>query len=169
MTKPSFIYVIYIATTPEKLWEALLDPETTKRYWCRQCNVSDWQPGSRWEHRDYDHPERLNLVGSVLESDPPRRLVLSWADPEHADNPDKVSRVTFELKPHAHEVKLTVRHEELEADSPMLRGISDGWPAILSSLKTLLETGEPLPLTAHHWNDELACTRDGATSEPAQG
>lgn len=151
-TKPSFVYTIYIASTPEKVWDALLDPEMTKRYWGRMKNVSDWAPGSRWEHQLYDPPNTPLIVGKVVESDRPRRLVLTWADPDQADDPEKVSRVTFTIATSGENVKLTMEHEELEPGSKMLRGITQGWPPILSSLKSLLETGRPLPGTDRRWD-----------------
>jgi uncharacterized protein YndB with AHSA1/START domain len=143
MEKPKFVYVTYIATTPEKLWNALIDPKMTSQYWGRRRNASDWKPGSKWEHQDYDDASVVDITGKVVESTPPRRLVYTWADPEDAANEAKHSRVTFEIEPFLDLVRLTVTHEELEPESDMLRGISFGWPVVLSSLKTLLETGKP--------------------------
>jgi uncharacterized protein YndB with AHSA1/START domain len=151
MSKPSFVYVTYIQTTPEKLWNALLDPELTKDYWARHANRSDWKPGSPWRHEDYDDASQVRIVGTVLESVPPRRLVLTWASPENAGDPVKTSRVTFDVEPYRDAVRLTVIHDELEPESEMLRGISAGWPAVLSSLKSMLETGEPLPWMRRNW------------------
>jgi uncharacterized protein YndB with AHSA1/START domain len=149
MSKPSFVYVIYIQTTPEKLWGALLDPEMTKDYWGRHRNVSDWKTGSAWRHEDYDDASNVRITGTVVESNPPHRLVLTWAPPEKKDDPSKRSRVTFDIEPVMSEVRLTVTHEDL--DEEMLRGVSSGWPAILSSLKTLLETGKAMPMTQKRW------------------
>lgn len=146
MSKPDFVYVTYITTTAEKLWDALVNPETTKLYWANHRNASDWQPGSRWEHRDYDDASRVDVVGTVVESDPPKRLVLTWARPAEAENEAKHSRVTFELEPVQDAVRLTVIHDNLASDPDMLRAISGGWPAVLSSLKSLLETGKPLAM-----------------------
>jgi uncharacterized protein YndB with AHSA1/START domain len=148
MTKPTFVYVTYIESTPEKVWNALIDPELTKQYWGRRRNASDWRVGSRWQHRDYDDANKIDIVGMVLERDEPRRLVISWAFPADADNAAKTSRVTFAIEPYNGSVRLTVTHDELEPDSYMLRGITSGWPLVLSSLKTLLETGSPLPNTS---------------------
>ncbi|ARQ01378.1 SRPBCC family protein [Pseudorhodoplanes sinuspersici] len=150
MGKPSFVYVTYIQTTPETLWNALLDPEMTKDYWGRHRNVSDWKTGSAWRHEDYDDANNVRVVGTVLESNPPHRLVLSWASPEKGDDPAKQSRVTFDIEPYMGEVRLTVTHEDL--DNEMLRRVSGGWPAILSSLKTLLETGKAMPMTQKRWS-----------------
>ncbi len=144
MDKPRFVYVSYIATTAEKLWNALLDADMTAQYWQHE-NVSDWKPGSRWEHRESTGERKLRLVGKVVESTPPRRLVITWADPADEKKPEKHSRVTFDLEPARGVIKLTVTHDLLEPDSDMLKGISDGWPKVLSSLKSLLESGKPLP------------------------
>lgn len=144
MDKPQFVYVTYIATTPEKVWKALTEPEITTRYW-QHVNVSDWQPGSRWEHRDSGPAGAPLLVGKVVESVPPRRLVLTWASAGDAESDEKFSRVTFEIEETHGVVRLTVTHDRLESDSEMLRGITDGWPKVLSSLKSLLETEQPLP------------------------
>jgi len=144
MDKPDFVYVTYISTSPEKLWKALLDPETTAKYW-QHTNVSDWKPGSKWEHRRADKERTVVLVGKVLESTPPRRLVLTWAAPEDAAREEKHSRVTFELEPIGDVVRLTVTHDRFEPGSKMLPSIREGWPKVLSSLKSLLEAGHPLP------------------------
>ena len=144
MDKPEFVYVTYIAAAPEKIWDALLDPDMTRQYWQNE-NVSDWKAGSKWEHRGFDEKRTLRLVGKVIESDRPRRLVITWAFPQDAGREDKHTRVTFEIEPVKGVTKLTVRHDRLEAGSDMLRGITDGWPKVLSSLKSLLETGRALP------------------------
>ena len=143
MSKSKFVYVTYIASTPEKVWTALLDAKFTRQYWDRE-NVSDWKPGSKWEHRRFDKARTVDLVGEVLESKPPRRLVLTWANASDAKNKAKHSRVTLEIEPIKEMVRLTVTHDELQAGSGMLEGISEGWPRVLSSLKSLLETGKPL-------------------------
>ena len=109
-------------------------------------NVSDWKPGSRWEHQRVDDARTVDIVGKVVESTPPRRLVLTWARPKEAEDDSKHSRVTFDIEPHGDGlVRLTVTHEDLERDPKMLAGISGGWPKVLSNLKTLLETGRALP------------------------
>lgn len=147
MTKPSFVYVTYIATTPEKLFAALTDAEMTRDYWYRHRNVSDWKVGSSWRHESYDDPKDVHIVGKVLERVPPRKLVVSWAFRDDEGQPEKTSRVTFEIEPAPNAVKLTVIHEDLEPGSKMLEGITSGWPMVLSSLKSLLETGKALPMS----------------------
>lgn len=149
MTKPDFVYVTYIAATPEKLWNALIDGEMTKLYWGRSRNVSDWKAGSAWQHRNYDDATLVDVVGTVVESTPPRRLVLTWAKPADKDNPARHSRVTFDIQTFQDCVRLTVTHDELEPEA--LRMIAMGWPAILSSLKSLLETGHPLTATTRRY------------------
>jgi uncharacterized protein YndB with AHSA1/START domain len=151
MSKVSFVYVIYINTTPEKAWAALIDPEMTKEYWGLARNRSDWKPGSPWRHEDYDDAETLLVTGAVLESDPPRRLVLSWAHPEEAGDAAKTSRVSFDIEAFMGSVRLTVTHDELESGSKTQAGITAGWPAVLSSLKTMLETGAAMPMTRRRW------------------
>lgn len=144
MNKPGFVYVTYIATTPEKVWSALTDGEATRQYW-RHDNVSDWQPGSKWEHRRSDGEKgKVDIVGKVVESVPPRRLVVTWGRPGEETNTAKHSRVTYEIEPVASAVRLVVTHDQLEADTDMAQSISKGWPMVLSSLKSFVETGRPL-------------------------
>lgn len=147
MAKTEFVYVIYISAEPQRIWDALIKPEFTRKYW-EHLNVSDWKPGSKWEHRSADASNQLKLVGKVVEFTPPRRLVLTWANPADADKPAAHSRVTIDLEPMDDMVRLTVTHDELAPGSDMLRGITEGWPRVLSSLKSLLESGKPLPTWA---------------------
>jgi uncharacterized protein YndB with AHSA1/START domain len=147
MSDTQFVYAIYIRGTLEQVWNGLLDARFTRQYWAHD-NVSDWKPGSRWEHRRTDADRTLDLVGEVIESNPPRRLVLTWAEPADQAKRDKHSRVTFDLESVEDMVRLTITHEALAAGSEMLRKISAGWPRVLSSLKSLLETGKPLPTWA---------------------
>ncbi len=144
MDKPTFVYVTYIASSPEKVWDALIEPATTAKYW-GHVNLSDWRPGSRWEHRRGGNEGEIQLVGKVLEISPPRRLVLTWASPADEAREKKHARVTFEIEPIGDVVRLTVAHDRLEPGSEMLRKITAGWPKVLSSLKSLMETGRPLP------------------------
>jgi uncharacterized protein YndB with AHSA1/START domain len=146
VTETEFVYVTYIAATPQRVWDALLKPEFTSKYW-ENDNISDWKPGSKWEHRDSRSGEP-RLVGKVVESDPPRRLVITWAFPRDAGNPAAHTRVTFELAPIEDMVRLTVIHDRLVPGSEMEKGIVEGWPRVLASLKSFLETGKPLPTWA---------------------
>jgi uncharacterized protein YndB with AHSA1/START domain len=143
----SFVYVTYIVSTPEKVFEAITRPEIARRYWGHE-NVSDWAPGSRWEHIRADDERTLQLVGKVVDVSPPSRLVITWANASQEADPDAYSRVTFDIEAVDKMVKLTVSHDELEVGSGMHKGVSRGWPLVLSSLKSLLETGEGLDVFA---------------------
>jgi uncharacterized protein YndB with AHSA1/START domain len=152
MNKPRFVYVTYIATTPEKVWQALVDSDVTCLYWggpTADCgglqHVSEEvKPGSRWESRHKDAARTLATVGNVLEATPPRRLVMTWARPDDVDATEKHSRVTFDIEPQGDRlVRLTIVHEDLDPD--MAESVRGGWPRVLSNLKTLLETGAVLP------------------------
>lgn len=143
MPKSKFSYETYIATTAEALWKALLDGEFTRQYWGHE-NVSDWQPGSEWEHQRADATRAVVVLGEVLEASAPNRLVITWADPRDRGKKERHSRVTFDIETVGDIVRLTVTHEDLEQGSDMERKVSHGWPRVLSSLKSLLETGRPL-------------------------
>jgi uncharacterized protein YndB with AHSA1/START domain/DNA-binding transcriptional ArsR family regulator len=156
--RPTFVYTTYIRTTPERLWGALTDPAFTRRYWGATFDT-DWQPGStmRWELRGVTIDDREQVV---IEADPPRRLSYRWhtLTPELAEALDLTdeareriaaehrSKVTFDIEPLDELVKLTVVHDGFDEGSLMAQLVTGGWPAILSNLKTLLETGETLPL-----------------------
>jgi uncharacterized protein YndB with AHSA1/START domain len=140
MAKSTFGYVVYIASTPETVWRALLDGEFTRQYW--GCdNVSEWQPGSGWEHR---RGGSVAILGEVLEAAAPHRLVLTWADPSDRNDKSRYSRVAFDIETVGDMVRLTVTHDRLESGSDMHHKITQGWPRVLSSLKSLLETGRAL-------------------------
>ena len=141
MTTTEFHYTTYIKATPERVWSALTTPEFTRQNWLH-ANISDWKVGSRWEHRTAAG-EAL-ITGVVRESVPPTRLVLTWAAPGDHDDPAKHSRVTFEIEAIKDMVMLHVTHDQLEAGSVMATKISGGWPRVLSSLKSYLETGVAL-------------------------
>ena len=140
--KSQFVYVTYISSSAEKVWNALMDPEMTRKYWAH-LNVSDWKVGSPWKHEDSSTGE-THLIGKVLEVTPPRRLVITWSAPGDEGSEEKHSRVTFEIVSSGKAVRLAVTHDELEPGSEMERGITRGWPVVLSNLKTLLETGQPM-------------------------
>ena len=145
--KTSFVYVTYIRSTPEKVFEAITKPEVARRYWGHE-NVSEWTPGSDWQHvRDNDQ-RTVNIVGKVVEVVVPTRLVITWASPAQAADPDSYSRVSFDVAAYEGMVRLTVTHDELEAGSGMAKGIQQGWPIVLSSLKSLLETGQGIDVFA---------------------
>jgi len=147
MTKPSFVYVTYIATTIDRLYRALTSAEFTERYMFGRRVESTWAVGApvRYIGRDGN----LSDSGTVLESDPPHRLVFTWrVEFDHALRNEGYSKVTFELESLGGEVKLTVIHDELREGSGVEKGISMGWPKALASLKSLLETGRPLAVSS---------------------
>lgn len=145
--KTSFVYVTYIRATPEKVFEAITQPEIARRYWGHE-NVSDWKPGSGWQHVRANQERSVNVVGKVVEVSAPTRLVITWASPSQASDPESYSRVSFDIEAYEDMVRLTVTHDELEAGSGMAKGIQRGWPIVLSSLKSLLETGQGIDVFA---------------------
>jgi uncharacterized protein YndB with AHSA1/START domain len=146
MAKSKFVYVIYIRTTPEKCWEALTTPEFNRQFFFGAVQESKWKKGSLWRLLKPDGG--VCDSGEVLESKPPRRLVLKWRNefiPEM--RAEGYSRMTCEIEKHGASVKLTIIHEMNKARSKFIKSVSEGWPPILSSLKSLLETGESLKET----------------------
>jgi uncharacterized protein YndB with AHSA1/START domain len=143
MDKSEFVYVTYIRTTPEKLWRALTEPEFTRKFWVATVQECDWKVGSPWKLVVPDG--RVADSGEVVEIDPPRKLVLTW---QHQLFPELTaegfSRLTYDLEPMGSSVKLTVTHTIDRKDSKLVKAVSNGWPNILASLKSLLETGEAL-------------------------
>jgi uncharacterized protein YndB with AHSA1/START domain len=145
MANSKFVYVTYIRTTPQKLWEALTKPEFTRQYWFGVVHDCDWRPGSPWKLVFNDG--RVADTGTVLEIDPPRRLVLSWRNefiPEMKAEGE--TRATITLEPAGATVKLTVVHEMARDGSKFIEAVSNGWPMLLSGLKSLLETGQVLEI-----------------------
>jgi uncharacterized protein YndB with AHSA1/START domain len=139
----SFAYVTYIRTTPEDLWTALTTPEFMKKYWFGMTFETDWKAGSPW--RMIFDDGRIADSGEILELDRLHRIVLKWKNefrPELAA--EGYSRCCIELEPQEGAVKLTIRHTIERADSKFIEAVSGGWPKILSNLKSLLETGEPV-------------------------
>jgi uncharacterized protein YndB with AHSA1/START domain len=148
MAESRFVYVTYIRTTPERLWQALTDPEFTRRYFCATTHESEWKPGASWRILKPDGA--VTDSGKVLEIELHKRLVLSWRNefrPELRE--EGYSRLTYELEQREDSVKLTVTHEIDRPDSKLIQAVSNGWPHILASLKSMLETGEPLEGTRH--------------------
>jgi uncharacterized protein YndB with AHSA1/START domain len=146
MKKSQFVYVTYIRTTPEKLWKALIEPEFTRQFWWNTTQESEWKPGASWKILMADG--RVADSGEVVEIEPHRRLVLRWRNefrPELKAEGD--SRLTYQLEKEGNSVKLTVIHEMEKEGSKLIKAVSSGWPHILASLKSLLETGESLEET----------------------
>ena len=151
--KSSFVYVTYIRTTPEKLWRALTEPEFTRQYWCETTQECEWKPGASWRSMIPDG--RVGDSGEVLEIEPHKRLVLSWRNefvPEM--RAEGYSRLTYLLEPQGDMVKLTLMHEIDVPKAKFIDAVSGGWPVILASLKSLLETGESLEAT-RRWPDGM--------------
>ena len=158
MDEPQFVYTTYIRTTPERLWQALTEPAFTRRWW-QTTFETDWSVGSPmiWDNNGVIIAEPGQVV---LESDPFRRLAYTWHTftPEMKErfgdelydklSSERRSRVAFTLDPVGDDmVKLTVLHDDFEPGSTAATMVRNGWPVFLSSLKTLLETGEPLVST----------------------
>jgi uncharacterized protein YndB with AHSA1/START domain len=148
MSKPTFVYVTYIAAAPEKVWQALTDPDLSEKYWFGYRVAAQGKAG--------DHMTAISPSGQkahddpIIESDPPRRLCYSWK-PLYKDLlGERPSRVTFEIEPLKNQVRLTVTHDEFDDGSKIFGLISKGWPAVLSSLKSFLETGRGLEPS---WNE----------------
>ena len=150
MSKSSFLYVTYIRTTPQRLWEALTGPEFNKQYWFGMHQESDWEAGKSWKLVFADG--RIADTGEVLAVEPPTRLVLKWRNefrPEVKADGDTIC--TFVIEPDGEMTKLTVTHEA-DGDKPqhmLIDAVSQGWPKVLSSLKSFIETGRALPGTDH--------------------
>jgi len=161
--KPTFVYVTYIQATPQRVWHALTDADLTAEYW-GHSNVSDWQAGSPWEHRRVDGSNIADVVGTVLESTPPTRLVMTFGEPGAAPDGGP-STVTFHIEPYQDIVRLTVTHENL-ADRDALHTASIGWSAVLANLKSLLETGHALPQAPWEMYAELRAAQMARTDKP---
>lgn len=146
------MYVTYIEASPERVWEALTDADLTAEYW-GHSNVSDWRVGSQWEHRRVDGSGVADVVGKVLESEPPRRLAMTFDSPGES-SPGGPSKVTFYIEAHHEIVRLTVTHENL-AGNDAWEAVSAGWPAVCANLKSLLETGHVLSRAPWEMHAEL--------------
>jgi uncharacterized protein YndB with AHSA1/START domain len=143
MSKPEFVYVTYIETTPEKLWEALTNVEFSKRYWFGTEVKSDWQVGSPFA---LVTDGKTTDTGQILEADRPRRLSYTFKHELYEAMREPATKVAFTIEPYGNLVKLTVTHEGFVEGSKLVGAISTGWPAILSGLKSMLETGKPLAI-----------------------
>lgn len=153
MAESEFVYVTYIRTTPEKLWQALTEPEFTQKFWVGTVQDCEWKKGTAWKLMGPNG--RVADAGEVVEIDPPRRLVLTWQNhlfPEM--NAEGFSRMTYDLEATGGVVKLTVTHTMDKKDSKTIKAVSKGWPHILASLKSLLETGDSLEGT-DRWPEGL--------------
>jgi len=145
MSNEQFVYVTYIATTPEKVWKALLEGDLARQYWGHE-NVSEWKPGADWKLVADDGKRTVRAVGKVLECIPNQRYVLTWADPSDAADASKHSRLAIDIETVDNLTRVTVTQTELTSE--LRKKISNGWPRVLSSLKSFLETGQPLKVWA---------------------
>jgi DNA-binding transcriptional ArsR family regulator/uncharacterized protein YndB with AHSA1/START domain len=157
--KPEFVYTSYIRTTPKQLWQALTDPAFTRRYWGGLAMESDWTTGSGYTVTLADGTRIADPAQVIVAADPYTRLAYTWhtfspawAAHYHIAEADQAafaaeprSTVTFDIEEQGPLCKLTVRHDGFEPGSRVLAGISQGWPAIVSAVKTLLETGDLQP------------------------
>jgi uncharacterized protein YndB with AHSA1/START domain len=142
--KSSFVYVTYMRTTPEKLWAALTTPEFMKKYWFGMNIETDWRTGSPWKLVFPDG--RVADTGEIVEIEKPNRLVLRWRNEFRRELYEEgFARCVIEIEPAGEVVRLTITHEIDKPDSKLIGAVGVGWPKILSSLKTLLETGTALP------------------------
>jgi uncharacterized protein YndB with AHSA1/START domain len=156
MSDTALVYTTYIKTTPEKLWAAITNPEFARQYWGGHVNISDWKKGSTWRHEYTTEDNRVRVMGKVLEITQPKRLVITWFEP---DNKADESTVAFDIKQVQDLVRLDVVHSKLSAD--MARKVSGGWPLVLSSMKSFLETGKAIDIMA------VKQARDSAKDEAA--
>jgi uncharacterized protein YndB with AHSA1/START domain len=144
MSKSSYIYVSYIRTTPEKVWDALTKPEFQKIYWGGTYQDTDWKPGSAWKMKFADG--RVADQGEVIEADRPKRIVLKWRNEFRPELKEEGwSRCVMDIEPQGEMTKLTITHSIDRDESKFIVAVSGGWPKILSSMKSYLETGKPLP------------------------
>jgi uncharacterized protein YndB with AHSA1/START domain len=139
----TFSYVTFIRTTPERLWSAVTTPDFMKQYWFGMHIETDWMPGASWKLLFPDG--RVADGGKIIEIDPPKQLVLKWRNEWKPElNVEGDSQLTITLEPLDNAVKLTIIHEMARAESKLIQAVSGGWPRILSNLKSLLETGQPV-------------------------
>jgi len=140
----SFVYVTYIRTTPAKLWEALTTPEFNKKFWFGMYQQSEWKVGAPWKLLNSEG--KVFDAGEVLECDPPKRLVLKWRNEFKPElTAEGFSRCVMDLEPVDGSVKLTISHSVDRDGSKLVEAVGGGWPKVLASLKSLLETGSALP------------------------
>jgi uncharacterized protein YndB with AHSA1/START domain len=149
-SKLEHVYEVYIRTTPEKLWQAITDPKFTQQYFYGSTVESDFKTGSPVS---WSVDGKTMIEGKVIEADPPRRLVTTFAhrwgapgDVDEAARRDRPSRVTWLLEKKGETVKLTLTHDDFDSETTTYKEVGPGWNPVLSCLKTLLETGQALKI-----------------------
>jgi uncharacterized protein YndB with AHSA1/START domain len=139
-----FVYVTYIRTTPDKLWDALLKPEFQRQWFWGTTLLSDWKKGSPWKMVKGDGT--LDTTGKIVDIDKGHKLVMTWANESFPElKAEGASQVSFEMVQKGDIMQLTVVHEIAREKSKLIEKVSGGWPMVLSSLKTMLETSAVLP------------------------
>jgi uncharacterized protein YndB with AHSA1/START domain len=139
----TFVYVIFIRTTPDRLWSALTDASFVQKYWFGMRHETDWKPGSPWKLVFPDG--RVADAGEIIEAEAPRRIVIRWRNEFRPElKAEGFARCTFDIEPVEEAVKLTITHVMERSDSKLIGAVSGGWPRVLSNLKSLLETGSSL-------------------------
>ncbi len=141
MSKPSFVYVTYIRSTPEKVWAALTTPELSRKFWNGHAVTAENRVGGEFR---MERDGNLIVGGKVLECDPPRRLAFSFKANHAYVAHEAPSHVLYEIEQESGKVKLTVTHDGFEQDSQTFEMVRNGWPGAIASLKSLLETGQGL-------------------------
>jgi len=142
MSGSAFVYVTYIRSPQQKVWDALTQPEFQKQYWFGGHQESDWKKGASWKMFMPAHG--LTDSGEILESDPPNRVVIKWRNEFRPNLKEEgYSRCVMELSTEDELTKLTITHTIDKENSQFIQAVSGGWPRILSSLQSYLETGRP--------------------------
>jgi len=142
MSEFKHVYEVYIAASPERVWQALTDSELTKQYYYGNTVESDWQPGSPMVYRNPDGTASIECT--VVEADAPRRLVHTFLFPGSDESP---SRCTWTIEPRGEATLLVLSHDEFDGETSTFKSVAHGWVPILSGMKTLLETGTPLEIS----------------------
>lgn len=148
-TESRFVYVTFIRTTPEKLWSALTDASQMKEYWLGMHIETEWKTGAEWRMLFPDG--RVADMGEVLEVDRPKRIRLKWRNEFRPElKAEGFAYCTIELEPYGEAVRLSIAHTIERADSKFIEAVTDGWPKVLSNLKSFLETGKAILTEADH-------------------
>jgi uncharacterized protein YndB with AHSA1/START domain len=142
MSEPKHVYEVYIRATPEQVWQAITDPEITKQYYYGNTVESDWKAGSPLVYRNPDGTEAIHC--EIVEADPPKKLVHTFFFPGTDESP---SRCTWSIEPRGEATLLILTHDDFDGETTTFKSVAHGWVPILSGLKTVLETGQPLEIS----------------------